>query len=516
VVGTGLDGGETLIEVPLGYTMSVDQQENGQLGSRIDGDTRIYTTNHLDNAATFAACLSGEQPDAYVPTSLKAPSGREITIEAWPDDPTWATEIGAQLDGVLSELEALVGAAIPGNGPIAIREVGAGSLGTYAGFFDPETGVARIGEDLQAKGLITHELSHAWFNGRLFQSTWLSEGYAEWARLEVDDGTCRTPGAYPGTGQPNIGQWQFAGPRATDQQVDVVHYQYAAACTVVAQVSAKIGAAGMRAALAALLDRQLAYRSGATVLQGPPVAATWQTWLDAIEELGGAPDDPAIEQSLVEYGIADAASLAKRRDARTAYHALVAALGDWTVPPLILRALANWEFDKAGPAIETAGKVRAAAIELSSVLPAVDGSAGMPRTRFEAATSQADLDAALAAVRDRLEVARLVAGASTALANSGDLVVQVGLLGTDLRPRLDAAVQAVRDDDIPAATSGAEAIQAALADAPIQGRLRLVVGLGLPVLLLLAFLVLRRRRRRRVVIAGSEPPDSGATAPPAT
>src|SRR6185369_14924671 len=132
VIGTGLDGGSTTVKVPKDYTMSVDEQENGTLNYHIDGETRIYTTGTLDDATQFWGCLSGERDGKYATTKATAPSGREIDIEAWPDDPTWATEIGRQLDPVVQGLEALVGKGLPGDGPIAIREVGVGALGQYA------------------------------------------------------------------------------------------------------------------------------------------------------------------------------------------------------------------------------------------------------------------------------------------------------------------------------------------------------------------------------------------------
>lgn len=532
VIGTGLDGGSTSIKVPLGYSMTVDSEEGGRLGQRIEGDTRIYTTGALSDAYRFWACLTGEQGDRFASTKVSAPSGREIDIQAWPDDPSWASDISTQLSEVLTELEELIGLGLPGDGPIAIREVGQGTLGQYAGFFDPATGVARIGEDLEAKGLITHELAHAWFNGALFQPHWLSEGYAEWARTSIDGDTCPTPTSYPGEGSPNLEAWRFAGPRATDIDLAVIDYQYAAACALVRQVAAKLGDDGMRAVLAAITNHEQAYQSGPTVLKGPNAAVAWQTWLDAVDEVGladgnGAEGVQTIADLLVPYGITsngNGSTLTERAQARTAYHALKAALGDWLVPPVILQPMASWHFDKATVAITTASQVHEAAAKLASVLPGVDGLTGTARTMLEAATKQEDLEAALAAANDRLDAAAGVAAASSAMAAPRDLVMQVGMLGTDLQPSLEAAIEAIRDDDSAAARTGAEAIQAALARAPAQGQTRLLLGIGIPVLLLLlviAFFLLRRRRRR-VAVAVSAPalaelaPLDAALALPAT
>lgn len=513
VIGTGLDGGSTMIKVPLSYSMTVGSQENGRLGSRIEGDTRIYTTGTLDEAYKFWACLTGERPDQFTSTTLAAPSGREIRIQAWPDDSSWATEISAQLDEVLLELEELIGLGLPGDGPIAIREVGQGTLGQYAGFFDPSTGTARIGEDLEANGLIVHELAHAWFNGGLFQPLWLSEGYAEWARSTIERDTCPAPASYPDEGRPNLEAWRFAGPRATDVDLAVIDYQYAASCALITQVAAKLGEDGMRAVLAAITNHELAYQSGSIVRTGPKAAVAWQTWLDVVDEIGLAerngPDGAeTIADLLVPYGITgngSGATLQERAAARDGYHRLKAAFGDWVVPPVILQPMSNWHFDKASAAMATATQVREAAARLATVLPGVDGLTGKARALLEAATKQEELDAALVAANDRLDAAAAVAAASAAMAAPQELVMQVGMMGTDLQPALDAAIQAIRDDDPAAAHSGAAAIQAALADAPGRGQARLLLGIGIPVLLLLLMLgfFLIRRRRRRAAVAGA-------------
>jgi hypothetical protein len=527
VISTGLDGGSTTVKVPIAYTMSVDEQEGATFGERNDGVTRTYTTGALDDATQFWGCLSGEQDGKYTSTKTTAPSGREIDIQAWPDDPTWATEIGTQLDPVLTDLETLVGDGLPGTGPIAIREVGVGSLGQYAGFFDPETGVARIGEDLEAKGLITHELSHAWFNGDLFQAHWLAEGYAEWARTSIVGDTCPAPTSYPGKGSPNLESWQFAGPRATDQELDVVDYQYAASCALIRQVAARVGEDGMRAVLETLLDHHLAYHDGATVLTSSFAAASWRTWLDAVDEVGLAEDNTpghaaTIADLLAPYGITGSSrtALQARADARNAYHTLQALLGDWQMPPVILQSMGGWHFDVATPAMIGATNVFEESAAISDVLPGADGHAGKARTELEGATSQRFVDSALALADERLAAAHEVADARDALAAPRDLLTQVGMLGTDLQPTLDGAITAITDDDAAAARSGAESIQAALAGASQQGLVRLVVAIAVPLLLLLLIvvLVLRRRRRRTAIAAAAAGPDlaalDAALAPP--
>ncbi len=239
VVSTGLDGASTTVLIPDDFTMTIDAHA-GNLALSRSGSTLVYTTGSDVKPADFWACLNGENEKGYDAAAVKSPSGRTIELESWPEDKAWTDEVKSQLDKIVVDLEALVGRGLPGTGPIVLREVGNGLLGPYAGFFDPITYVARVGEDLGQGGVIAHELSHAWFNNSVFEALWLSEGSAEWARTSVTADTCQKPATYPGTGSPNLTQWQFAGPKPTDQDLAVIDYQYAAACEIVSDIRPEV------------------------------------------------------------------------------------------------------------------------------------------------------------------------------------------------------------------------------------------------------------------------------------
>ncbi|HEX8024989.1 MAG TPA: hypothetical protein VF484_02175 [Candidatus Limnocylindrales bacterium] len=517
VVSTGNDGGSTTVRVPLAYDLEVTT-ENGAFTKTESGGYAVYRTGALPKPYEFWGCLSGEDSAGYVRDTISSPSGRQITIESWPNDQGWETQVNSQIKPILTQLESIVGAGLPGVGGIEVREVGNGTLGNYAGFFDPDNSIARIGEDLDLNGLVAHELSHAWFNDSLFKDRWMTEGSAEWARTTIVKDRCDDPGKYPGTGGPHIGNWEFAGPRATDEELAIVDYQYAAACQIVTQVAAKIGEDRWKTVLAALMHHELAYRSGSTVPQGIVGPADWKTWLDAVDELGLVPageTDLDFAQNLLKtYGIPEAgAPLEARSKARKAYHALAGSIGDWTLPEAILKPMGFWHFDEATKAMTTATDVYAKAGEVQATVPEADGRAGKVKTMFEAAKTQSDLDAALAEAQAEVDAAGAVKAARDQFAAPRDTVSQVGMLGMTLQPTVDAMVQAFVGGDLSTAKDDAAQVQATLDGAPQQGRTRLIggaVAIGL-VLLLIVFLVLRRRRRRAALaLAAGAPTDATA------
>jgi len=509
VVAGGPDGGSTTVRVPAGYDLSVTG-EGGSLVPTTSGGYTVYRTGTLADPYAFWSCLSGENPDGYSTATVSSPSGRRITIESWPDDADWSGQLNLQINPILIQLEQIVGEGLPGDAGIIVREVGNGTLGNYAGFFDPETSIARIGEDLDVNGLVAHELSHAWFNGKLFVDHWMSEGTAEWARITIAPDTCPEPTTYPGTGSPNLTRWQFAGPRATQQQLDIIDYQYKAACAIVSQVASKVGPDRWRAILHALLHHQLAYQSSGTVLPGLVGPATWKVWLDDVDELGLVPAGEAdldwATQLLTRYGIPDKDSsmlLAQRSAARKTYHALQASIGTWTIPVAILKPMGYWSFDVATNTMASATEIYSTAAQVKSLVPEADGTTGQVEKLFESAQQQSDLDAALTAAKDEVDAATSVKAARDAFSTPLDLVGQVGMFGVTLQPTVDAMVQAMVGGDLGTARTDAAQVQATLADVPHQGQVRIeiAVGIALGLLLLIMLLVVRRRRRRRVALA---------------
>jgi len=518
VAAAGDDGGTARVVAPLGYQMTIEG-EGGDLTSTTSGTWTTWSTGFLALPYDFWACLDGANPAGYTDTQLTSPSGQNIDLQSWPTDGTWLAQVKGEVDGTLAKLEQLVGRGLPRNGPIVVREVASTDLGPYAGIFDPTTGLARVGEEYGSGGTVAHELSHAWFNDSLFDGRWLSEGMAEWARVSVVPDTCPEPGPYPGIGNPNLGVWQFAGPKATKAELEAVSYQYHAACYIVTTLAAKIGADGMRAVLAALFDHKVAYRSGKTVLDGPSAPATWQTWLDAIDELGmvpaGVTDLDVAQKLLQKYGIANVGNvLDKRSAARAAYHQLGSSLGDWTIPEAILRPMAAWDFDGATKAMAHATAIHASLAHADQVLQGLGALDGPIAAAFSAAKTEADLAAVERQAADQAAAADAVAAAQAGVATPRDVFTTLGLLGVDLDAPMAAAFAGARAGDLSNAKAQSAAIATALTGASQQGvtRVAIVVAVTLVLLLLLILIIRRQRRRSRarlaIALAAMPPPDA--------
>jgi hypothetical protein len=527
VIGQGDDGGATRVVIPAAFDVTVSSGAGGVLreptGTGTSGHgTVTWSTGRLDRPFEFWACLSGTNVDGYATHVFQSPSGRSIRIEAWPEDKAWDREVQGEIDDILTDLETLVGRGIPGSIQVVVREVGGGELGLYAGFYDPDTGVARIGEDLGQGGTLAHELSHTWFNDRAFFDRWVSEGLAEWARVSIVPDTCPAPSSYPGAGGPNLDVWQFVGPRDGETQFEIVQYEYNAACYLWLDVAEKMGQDRMRTVLGALFDSGAAYRSGDSVPTRPKSAATWRQVLDAIDELGLVPagfDDLDYAQDLfLTYGIGreDRAALAERSDARAAYHALAAELGDWVIPPAILEPMAQWRFQVAQDALATAAAIRASVAHANATLPGLDAANGPVRALFEGATSVADLEAAATKAADQASAADTVVAARARIDAPRDALAQLGLLWGDPSGPLAAATAAAANADLAGTQASVATIDGLIDGASQQGLIRAGIGAWAVLLLLLfLFLLARRRSSRRAAALAAAAAPPAAEAPPA-
>ena len=536
VVGQGDDGGTTKVVIPSAYKVTITGGSSTELkpvtgtggssGGSGGSGTATWSTGLIDQPYAFWSCLSATNDNGYATSSTTSPGGREIDLQAWPEDPKWLTEVEHELGPILTKLEAIVGRELPGHGPIVVREFAGSELGNYAGFFNPETGVIVLGEDLGQSDVVAHELSHAWFNGQTFFSTWMSEGMAEWARISTVTDSCPQPSSYPGTGAPNLENWQFAGPRATATDVAVVQYQYRAACYLVSTLAAKAGADHWRAVLKALLDDQLAYQAPGLVLTHPQIPANWRQWLDAVDELGLVPAGDTnldfAQNLLAQYGITtDTAALANRSRARAHYHKLLAelaALGGavgWTMPEAILRPMSEWGFGVAESAMGEADAIRASVAQADAAMPGFGAEDGPVRMLFEQAKTVDDLKAAAALAADQASAAGAIAATGARIAAPRDTLAQVGLAGTDLDTPLAAALNAAKAGDTATAQADVASVNGLLDGAAEQGIIR--IGLGVIVALVLlvavAFVVLRRRQAAQPVPLGPLP-EEPADLPP--
>lgn len=417
------------------------------------GNQRRLTARGRD-LATFYVCTDVYDPSLLVRRDLTSPRGHAVTVEGLPGHDAWLDATSTSIAEALAGVEAVVGAPLPGDEPIKVREVPSGALQGYAGDFDPRSGVVRVGDDGASVALLSHELSHAWFNGDTLNDNWLWEGLAEWASRETIGVPCDAPVERPFGGRPDLGDWKLlqAGSASFEDQA-MVQWQYQAACAIQGQVSMAIGRDRMQQAIAVLLAGDSPYDllptsgTGDTPTSdpastdgpsaspeprhlppgglppGPPspspaasdaptpalTSATrsskrrtkpvdWRQWLDIVDEVGlvpaGVADLTFAEDLLVETGVIRRRAVRGRADARAAYRDLQALAPAGVTPVVVRRALDGWDFEVATREMRLARQV---AGRVSAAVAASPEMASL-WADYEAASSRG----ALRRLRDRL------------------------------------------------------------------------------------------------------------------
>jgi hypothetical protein len=199
-------------------------------------------------------CTDVYDPSLLVRRDLVSPRGHAVRVEGLPGHDAWLDATIGSVSEALRGVETVVGAPLPGDDPIKVREVPSSALQGYAGDFDPRSGVVRVGEQGASVGLLTHELSHAWFNADTLDDNWLWEGFAEWTSREAVGAPCDQAVEPPFGGRPDLGDWKVlpAGGASFEDQA-MVQWQYAAACAIQGQVSSAIGQERMQRVIGVLL-----------------------------------------------------------------------------------------------------------------------------------------------------------------------------------------------------------------------------------------------------------------------
>lgn len=253
--GQPVDTGSMTLVVPR--DLEVVTQGSAVRSSRKGRERRLTARGGL---AVFYACTDVYDPSLLVRRDLVSPLGHAVSVEGLPGHDAWLEMTSQSVTQALAGVEGVVGAPLPGDDPIKVRQVPSTALQGYAGDFDPRSGVIRLGAEGASVALLSHELSHAWFNTATVADNWLWEGLAEWTSRETIGLPCDQPVEQPLGGRPDLGDWkvlQSADASFEDQQV--VRWQYLAACAIQGQVSAAIGAPRMRAVIGMLLSGDSPY-----------------------------------------------------------------------------------------------------------------------------------------------------------------------------------------------------------------------------------------------------------------
>ena len=422
----------------------------------------------------------------------------QLRFHAWPDDPDWTARQGDVLGRGLPLLEEEIGLPYPIDGALNVSEHAYQHLGEYAGFFVAGVDTIEMRFDADAFTAL-HEAAHVWFNHGLADDRWLIEGFAshyaevagraldeELEMNELTDGVREA--AFP------LIEWADVG--AEDRQRE--EYGYAASHAFAREIAETAGDDVLRTVWKQADAEELVYGLHPDE-DGPargPNRDDWRRFLDLFENASDRDFDPLWTDWLLTARQAE--ELGERHEARKAYEATEATLGEWLMPASTRREMEAWDFDDATVALARIDGlvadhgVMAASAEALTLEPTDEVGDLLGTDGIDGAFDELERQAAALGV---LEVA------TAELADERQLIEEIGLLGqADPAVDLEAARAAFEAGDEEAATERAEAateLSSGLAD---EGRLRVaVVGGGIllvDALAMAGLAVLWRRRRR--------------------
>lgn len=541
--GLGDPGLVTLrISQPFGYEFDEFTDLTGFSASPPDEfGTIVHTRAGMSGDVTITVGLANNDRLVLRPLNV---DGVDIQLRSWPDDPEWADFAAARVESGIPALEALIGRPWPVDGNFDVRQSVEPNLAGYAGWFDLQSNEIAVGEELDAD-TIYHELSHAWFNGRVSTERWLTEGLAQVYAAELirrDGEDPRTPVA-PSADDPaalQLTDWGGIGsPR------DVEEFGYNTSFWVLDELVDDIGFERTGDVVEALRLRASPY-GGMTAAQTP--AQEWRRLYDMFVEVGGATTAGDLFRTYVVS--AGDAPLIEQRD-RTA--AEVASLEErgapWTLPVGVRNSLELWELDAAIDGVRGADAV----LEQRSILEALEASVGVdepdsaadpyataPRSdmgaidfsapmavldesidlgnQLEARQQQIDsrsdaagatppelgtvegvndFASAVEVADDQLRALARIAEVEDQLADASGIIVTIGRWGSGIERSLDQARTQFEAGDNDGVQATLDSAENQIDDLAASGAFRLSIAGAMMVVLLLMLVLLRRRTRNR-------------------
>ena len=483
------------VEVPAGYVIDTIG-DDAQMSTAPDGST-VYTADDIAQPDQYALFVSARDDDALVSTPLSV-EGADFDVRSWPGDTEWQQFVDAELRAGVPRLGELIGQPWPINDTITVREAFTPYLYGYAGWFSAADDDLEIGEDLDAE-VVLHELSHAWFNTQWFDDRWVNEGFAQLVAADAvqASGGVATPAVEPVADDPariDLIGWQ--APDRVQGGEDVETYGYAASYWVIRQIVEHIGPDGMQRVVAAAEADTIAYLGAGPAEADATSTTDWRRLLDLVDELGpsDASSDWSAQPLFAEFVVTidHLPQLAEREAARERYADLIARSDGWAPPPVVRRAMAEWNFEEATTQMVAATEVLAlrdavdAAATGLGVALADDG-----RAAYESAV---DLVPVRLELENRLDAATLVRRADDREDASPGIVERVGLWGADDDVAAARAGLATGDDD--AARDAARRALDTFEHANQRGAQRLAaVATALSLIGITIWSIVRRRRR---------------------
>ncbi len=493
-----------------------------------EGNNSVRTF-HLADPEHFSLFVTAANDRQLVDRRLEV-DGSDVVVQAWPDDPRWGAFMARQVRRGLPALEQLIGRPLD-RSKLYVRESTEPGLKGYSGWFDYDTGVVELGEELDPV-VATHELSHGWFDDDTSYHRWVTEGLAETYANEVIKGaggrphqaerpTPNAPGRQP------LNDWEDFGFSLQNQPTET--YGYTASFFVVAALYHEIGPARMSDVLAAIDAATPAYQHGGRIRKGP---VGWHRLLDLLEQVGGSQKATTLFRRYVVTDV-DAEDLETRTAARSAYAELVARAGDWMPPSGVDHAMEVWDFDRAEELMAGAHQVVAERDSFAAAAAGVGVElAPELEARFERATSIDELDEIGDDIADLRSALGVVSVADTEAGADRNALEALALGDETFASDLAEARDAISLDEPDVAEQLAGQVRSKLAVAESMGRQRartladtglgrlgdvalaVAVGVALSALVALVAMLARRRRWRRAALRDVAPnPDAGGDPP---
>jgi hypothetical protein len=500
--GTGNEpGSRVAVALPPGYRPSV---QGGPMELQVGPDGGAVLVASPADPLSFFAYVSADRPGAFSDTTLELElDGKPATIlvRAWEDDVDWGARTTDLLTDGFPALRELIGLPYPLRGRLTVEEAAVSRLGEYAGTFNEVTGVIRIRYDADAY-VALHEAAHVWFNGRLWESRWINEGFAELYAVAAGDAIGAEGFTYELSDdllehRIPLDEWGAVGV----EDLAVEDFAYAASYELAEEILERAGTETLGRVWVAADEGHAAYQPAHD--DEPVIGARfrqpeWQRLLDLLEERSGEPFADLWESWVLAPS--DARLLDARAAARERYAEVVAAAGAWELPDDIREQMGDWEFNAAVDQLAVAVEVlahreaiaaRAAELELAppdDLRRAFEGGSGLDDAIDEAAAQLASLD-----MLDR---------AADVLATEPTILESIGLLGTEPQAQLTDARASFEEGELEEADAAARRAVDLRAEAAELGTARVVLTGGgillLDGLALVALSAVHLRRPRRV------------------
>jgi hypothetical protein len=188
-IGYGRTGGKVSLYIPKHFTLG---RHSSKWSLNTNSNHSIFTWEDNNNMYSTLGCVSANDLSKSNKITVTAPSGKRVSIYAWPGDQLWAEKVSQYLTDRLDTLETFTGLALTAeSSELKIAESGFADLsGNFSGTYDPATGLIQLSEQYDEETVI-HELSHVWFSDGM--PRWLAEGSAQWVSKRLLEGSQTGP-----------------------------------------------------------------------------------------------------------------------------------------------------------------------------------------------------------------------------------------------------------------------------------------------------------------------------------